>query len=113
MQAKVNEIIASTLDAVGADLPDDIDTTIPLELEETFSVDGYGINVEFSNLPLQEAVNMVSYLVLVQAGKGRFEQGVPTVGGRTHIAVVTKEKGIQFLNEPKLTHRYIGFSDET
>ena len=113
MQAKMDEIIISTLEALGAELPEDIDTEIPLDIEENFSVGGYGINVEFSNLPLQEAVNMVSYLVLVQAGKGRFEQGVATVGGRTHIAVVTKENGIQVLNEPKLSHRYIGFSDET
>ena len=112
MQAKMDEVIASILEASDVELPADVDTTIPLDSDEDFSVDGYGINVEFSNLPLQEAVNMVSYLVLVQAGKGRFEQGVATVGGRTHIAVVTKEKGIQILNEPKLTHRYIGFSDE-
>lgn len=41
------------------------------------------------------------------AGKARFGHGIPTVGGRTHIAVATKENGIEFLNEPQLTHRYV------
>ena len=78
-----------------------------------FDFDPYKLGIGYSDLPLQEAVNFVSYLVLVQGGKARFGHGIPTVGGRTHIAVATKENGIQFLNEPELAHRYVGFFDET
>ena len=86
--------------AIGSQLPE-------------FDLDPYRLGIGYSDLPLQEAVNFVSYLVLVQAGKERFGHGIPTVGGRTHIAVATKENGIEFLNEPQLTHRYVGFFDET
>ena len=67
--------------------------------------------ISFANLPLQEAVNLVSYLVLVQMGLSRFEDGVPTVGGRIHIGVITKGR-FRLLNEPELVHRHIGFFNE-
>ena len=92
------------------------DASLRVEIQRQipdFPFDQYRIGVAYSDLPLQEAVNFASYLVMVQAGKARFGQGIPTVGGRTHIAVVTKEKGIEFLNEPKLTHEYVGFFNET
>ena len=64
------------------------------------------------DLPLQEAINMVSYLVLVQAAKERFAPGIPAVGGRTHIAAVTRDMGVQLVNEPDLMHTHIGFFDD-
>lgn len=112
MKDKMVSIISDILDKTGIELPDDIDTTLPAKVENKFAWDDFSINTDFSNLPLQEAVNMVSYLVLLQAGKARFERGVATVGGRTHVGVITKEEGFRVLNEPELTHRYTGFSDD-
>jgi hypothetical protein len=63
-------------------------------------------------MPIQEAINFVAFLVNLQAGKDRFARGVPTVGGRVHVGVVRKE-GFELLNEPKLTHRYTGFGDDS
>jgi hypothetical protein len=48
----------------------------------------------------------------MQAGKSRFARGVATVGGRTHIGVITKDKGYAQLNEPELAHHYTGFADD-
>ena len=91
------------------------DARLKREIEEKIEDFPFGKHkrqLNYANLPLQEGVNMVSYFVLMQAGMARFGDGIATVGGRTHIAVVTKEKGVTMLNEPQLTHKYIGFSDE-
>ena len=112
MSSKMVGIIAEILDRLKEELPDDLDTTLPDKIDSDFSWTDYFIDTDFSNLPLQEAVNMASYLVLMQAGKARFERGVATVGGRVHIGVITKEDGFEVLNEPELTHRYVGFSDD-
>ena len=91
------------------------DARLRQEIEERiedFPFDQHKRQINYANLPLQDGVNMVSYFVLMQAGMARFGDGIATVGGRTHVAVVTKEKGVTMLNEPQLTHKYIGFSDE-
>ena len=109
----VREIISSLLETTGTPLPEGFEFSIPLpESPQEGFLDLLHIDTDFSNLPLQEAVNMVSYLVLVQAGKARFERGVATVGGRTHVGVITKEQGFRILNEPELTHPYTGFSND-
>ena len=112
MTEKMLQIIDDILKAGNMALPDDIDTSLPDRVESDFSWHQYRIDTDFSNLPLQEAVNLVSYLVLMQAGKARFERGVATVGGRTHIGVVTKDEGFRILNKPEISHRYTGFSDD-
>jgi hypothetical protein len=78
----------------------------------TLDWDEYPAHVDYANLPLQEAINFVAFLVLLQDGKGRFVRGVATVGGRTHIGIVTKDKGFQLLNEAQLTHKLTGFGDD-
>lgn len=112
MKERMLQIISEVLERYELKLPEDINTTLPETVDEGFSLDRHFINTDFSNLPLQEAVNMASYLVFLQAGKARFERGVATVGGRIHVGVVTKEDGFRVLNAPKLAHRYTGFSDD-
>ena len=53
------------------------------------SVVGQLRSIDYANLPHQEAINFVSFLVLLQDGRARFGRGVPTVGGRTHIGIIT------------------------
>jgi len=112
---KVNQSLAETvnslLDKLGQKLPEGTKVEVPKPPNIQLDWQQYRVAIEYSNLPLQEAVNLVSFLVNVQAGKGRFARGVATVGGRIHIGVVTK-KGLEVLNEPAVTHRYTGFSDD-
>jgi hypothetical protein len=68
------------------------------------------IFVDCANLPLQGAVDLVSELCMLQATRARFTGGVPTVGGRIRIGVVTKKDGFKALNEPELVHQHTGFS---
>jgi hypothetical protein len=105
---KINEI----LDKLGEKMPDGIDLQLPDAPSTAIDWNQYKFPLNYGNLPIQDAVNFVSFLVLIQAGKSRFAAGVPTVGGRTHIGVVTRDKGFRLLNEPELQHRYTGFSDD-
>lgn len=82
------------------------------DIDKNFPFDQFRAGFEYADLPLQEAINMVAYLVLVQSAKERFVPDIPVVGGRTHIGVITKERGIQLINEPELTHEHIGFFDD-
>jgi hypothetical protein len=45
----------------------------------------------------------------LQSGKSKFAVGVPTVGGRTHVGVITRHEGFRMLSEPELRHRPVGF----
>jgi hypothetical protein len=107
----VADTVNSILDSLGQKLPSgtaiapppDL-STIPIEWRK------YRVPLDYGNLPLQEAVNLASFLVTMQAAKGRFARGVATVGGYTHIGVVTKD-GFRPLKEPELSHRYTGFGD--
>lgn len=93
-------------------MPEGVDTTLPAQISMNLPWDEVRLRIPYSALPLQEAVNFVSYLIFMQAGKSRFVRGVATVGGRTHIGVITKDKGFRQLNEPELTHRFTGFADD-
>jgi hypothetical protein len=112
MGAAVLKIVDDILKALDQKMPEGVNTTLPSGISVTLPWQTFRLGVPYSILPLQEAVNFVSYLILLQAGKSRFARGVATVGGRTHIGVITKEKGYRQLNEPDLTHHYIGFADD-
>ncbi|MGF6879046.1 hypothetical protein [Paraburkholderia sp. MM5477-R1] len=70
------------------------------------------LDIDFANLPLQDAVDFVSYLVNLQSGRAKFARGVATVGGRTHIGVITRNNKLRMLNEPELVHRNPGYSHD-
>jgi hypothetical protein len=113
---KVKQYVAATvnaiLDKLGKQMPEEIKIDIPELPAIPIEWKKYRLSVDYANLPHQEAVNFVSFLVNVQAGKGRFARGIATVGGRTHIGVVTKAE-FTLLNEPQLAHRYTGFGDDS
>lgn len=109
---KVAEIVNTVLAAVGAEMPPDIDAALPNPGKVSLPWKNYRLRIAYSNLPLQEAIHLVSFLVNLQSGKARFAPGVATVGGRVHIGVVTKSEGFKLLNEPNLVHKYTGFSDD-
>jgi hypothetical protein len=106
----VADTVNKILDSLAQKLPSDTKIDIPDLSKIPIDWQRYRVPLDYGNLPLQEAVNFASFLVNLQAAKGRFARGVATVGGYTHIGVVMKD-GFKPLNEPQLAHRYTGFVD--
>ena len=97
------------LDPAGISLPPDINTELPAAPKITIQWDRFHYDIACGNLPLQDAVDLAAFLVGLQSGKSKFEMGVPTVGGRTHVGVVTRHEGFRMLDEPELRHTHVGF----
>jgi hypothetical protein len=104
--------INDSMAKLGQSLPEDTKFELPELKASTMDWDRYAVNIDFANLPLQEAINFVGFLVMLQAGKSRFARGVATVGGYVHVGIVTKNEGFKPLEEPKLVHRLRGFTDD-
>ncbi len=89
----------------------DLGMELPPVPEVRLPWDRHRLPIDFANLPIQAAVDLVAFLVLTQSGRARFAEGIATVGGRIHIGVVRKGEPFQMLDEPRLEHRYRGFGD--
>jgi hypothetical protein len=98
------------LDTAGIHLPENIDTGFPNRPQVSIAWDAFQCDISYANLPPQDAVDFASYLVGLQSGKSKFASGVATVGGRTHIGVITKREGFRMLDEPELRHTNIGYN---
>lgn len=72
---------------------------------------GYA-DIDYGNMPTQYAIDLVEMLVNTQSGMQRFARGIPTVGGRTHIGVLTRGEPFRLLNPPELQHRHTGYGDD-
>lgn len=112
MTAAMTRILDDVLKKLGAALPAGVDTTLPAQSPANIQWEKCRLTVGYGNLPLQDVVDFVAYLVLLQSGRAKFGYGVATVGGRTHIGVVTKADGFKMLDEPSLRHRHTGFADD-
>ena len=112
MTDAVLRITNEVLERLGAELPLDIDTSLPARVRTDIPWNSAKLSIDFSNMPLQNAIDFVSWLVLTESGRMKFARGLPTVGGRTHIGVVTKADGLRMLGEPELEHRYTGFAHD-
>lgn len=112
MTGAMADNLQRVLDKLGGTLPDDLELPLPKQQKVTLPWQSTTLSVDFSNLPLQRAVDFTAYLVNLQSGKSKYARGVPTVGGRTHVGILTKAGGFQMLNEPQLVHRSTGFIDD-
>lgn len=110
--AYVTDAINQILAALNSPMPAGINITIPELTKIELELSQHKTDLDYANLPRQEAVNFVAFLVNLQSGKSRFARGVPTVGGRTHIGMITKDKGFEPINEPQMTHKHTGFVDD-
>lgn len=102
-------ILGDTLNALNQQLPAGVDTTLPGKPTIAIPWTSFAVGIDFTNMPTQDAVNFVAYLVYLQSGKAKFVRGIATVGGRIHIGVITKSKGFEMINEPEITHENTGF----
>ncbi len=112
MTDAVTRIVNDVLAKLGAPMPAGVDISLPAVAQLTLPWDEGKLPITYSSLPTQDAVRFVSFLVNLQSGKAKFAHGVATVGGRTHIGVVTKADGFKMLEEPPLRHTDKGFGDD-
>jgi hypothetical protein len=98
----VLQILNGVLGKLNATMPAGVNTALPAIAAISLPWDSVRTSIGYGNLPIQEAVNLVAYLIMMQAGKARFARGVGTVGGFTHIGVITKSGGFKALEEPPL-----------
>lgn len=105
-------IINSLLTKLHAKLPDGIDTSLPARVKAEIPWDELKLMIDYANMPLQNGIDFVSWLCLTQSARAKFARGLPTVGGRIHIGMVTKSDRFRMLGEPELEHRYPGFAHD-
>lgn len=64
---------------------------------------GMSMPVVFDGMPLQDALDFLSFILRTTIDVSRFEPGQPACGGPLTTAVITKGKGFQWISEPKLS----------
>lgn len=108
MTTKMIEIIAELVEKTGVALPPDLNVDLSLPKPNNLDMSDSHTNIAYASLPLQSAIDLVSHLVNIQSSYSRFESGIPTVGGRILIGIITKSKGLRILGEPELVHNHFG-----
>lgn len=109
MSQTVARHIDEVLKKLKVALPEGTDITLPAKPAFEFPWGDFQLDIECHNLPLQDAVDLVSYLVNLQSGRAKFVRGVATVGGRTRIGYITRTTDFEMINEPEIVHRNTGF----
>jgi hypothetical protein len=104
-------VVNEVLEKIGAPMPADVNLDVPAVDHSEPDWTTVQLAVDFAFMSKQDAIDFVSFLVNLQSGAQKFARGAATVGGRTHIGVVTKAEGYQVINPPKLVHRHTGFGD--
>lgn len=112
MTDSLTDIVNNVLAALGASMPSGVPLSLPGPPSAKLGWEKATLDIRYGSLATQRAIDFVSFLVLLQAGPQRFSAGIATVGGRTHVGVVSSE-GFKMLNEPVLNHEHIGFSDDS
>ena len=110
----VARIVQEIIDKAGLkSIPKGINTKLSKRIEVKLDWDSEQLGFPVRSWPTQDAVDFAAFLVNMQSARSKFVPGVATVGGRTHVGVISKERGFVMLNEPELRHRNIGFQDDT
>jgi hypothetical protein len=105
----IQQTLQQLVDQLGSEKIGDMRIEVPETDSVVLPWDEFQARIDFGNLPLQDAIDFAAYLVNIQSGRAKFSEGVPTVGGRTHIGLITREDGFRMIDEVPLTHRNAGF----
>lgn len=104
--------IANGLAEAGVQIPEGTKFNFEEILPPSDSWNKFWVDIDYPNLPVQYAVDLVSLLVNIQSGMQHFGSGIATVGGRTHVGVLQRNSPFRKLKEPKLAHAHTGYSHE-
>lgn len=67
-----------------------------------WSLDGF--IADWGDFSEQNAIECVDFFVNIMIKSQQFSEGMPTVGGEVHIALITKEKGFRFISKEEYHH---------
>ena len=84
-RASIIESLLDQLRAQGVPIPEPFEAEIEEIIPPALPWDGGGPQIDWANLPVQSAVDLVSTLVNAESGSQKFAMGIPGVGGRTPI----------------------------
>lgn len=73
---------------------------------EMFS-DGWdldGLNTNWGDFSEQNAIECVDFFVDIMIKSQQFSEGMPSVGGQVHIALITKTEGFRFASREEYSH---------
>ena len=104
--------ILERLQELGIALPDPFEVQARERLSPAPPWNEGGPAIDWANLPVQSAVDLVSTLVNVESGMQRFSMGIPGVGGRTRIGILRRGEPFRALNEPEILHNHIGYAHD-
>lgn len=106
------ESMLQQLRAQGVAVPEPFEAELEEIIPPALPWNAGGPAIDWPNLPVQSAVDLVSTLVNAESGIQKFAMGIPGVGGRTRIGLM--RRGIAFapLNEPDIIHSNIGYNHD-
>ena len=90
--------------------PASLSVTMPPLKRPQLSWDQHALPLSVNNMPTQHAIDFAAFLVNLETGRSKFYPGIETVGGRTHIGLLTRTRKFKMLNEPELEHSNLGFA---
>ncbi|MDH7452234.1 hypothetical protein QF205_03940 [Luteimonas composti] len=108
-------IVSSVLDqlrAQGVQVPEPFEATIDVAVPAELPWGQAAPAVDWANLPVQSAVDLVSTLVNAESAIQKFSMGIATVGGRTRIGLMRRGMPFAFLNEPEIVHHHVGYNHD-
>lgn len=111
-RASIVESVLAQLRAQGVEVPDPFEAEIEEIIPPALPWNGGGPEIDWANLPVQSAVDLVSTLVNAESGIQKFAMGIPGVGGRTRIGLMRRGVPFAFLNEPDIIHSNVGYNHD-
>lgn len=112
MRASIVMSVLDQLEQLGVALPESIKLKLPMSMRPNASWEASGPTIDWANLPVQSAVDLVSMLVNAESGIQRFSAGIPGVGGRTRIGILRRGHAFLALNEPEIVHSHVGYNND-
>lgn len=104
--------VLESLERSGVVLPEGFTMTIQESVPPSLPFSAGEAEVDWENLPVQSAIELVSALVNAESGMQKFARGIPMVGGRTRIGLLRRNSPFVTLNEPDLTHTHVGYATD-
>lgn len=104
--------VMEALQTGGVTLPDGFTFTIQESVPPSLPFSAGEAEIDWPNLPVQSAIELVSALVNAESGMQKFARGIPMVGGRTRIGLLRRNMPFATLNEPDLSHTHLGYATD-
>lgn len=111
-RTSIIESVLQQLRAQGVTVPEPFEAEIEEIIPPSLPWNGGGPNIDWGNLPVQSAVDLVSTLVNAESGIQKFAMGIPGVGGRTRIGLMRRGVPFASLNEPDIIHSNLGYDHD-